>query len=75
MLGPGPEVGVWCTVSVRRDGRLVQVDRLTYGRVTSDGVEPHDDYLREFPFLGVPNAQASGEQPREAFLDPAAVAQ
>jgi hypothetical protein len=162
MLGPGPEVGVWCTASVRRDGRLVQVDRfgnpsfnpffveelknqfnaghpaddvatflepwskllesrgyppavaretvltvlpdvmhfnrnrpghypngrvltddvydirmafLTYGRVTSDGVEPHDDYLREFPFLGVPNAQASGEQPREAFLDPAAVAQ
>ena len=43
--------------------------------MTSDGVEPHDDYLREFPFLGVPNAQASGEQPREAFLDPAAVAQ
>jgi hypothetical protein len=42
--------------------------------VTSDGVEPHDDYLREFPFLGVPNAQASSE-PREAFLDPAAVAQ
>jgi hypothetical protein len=33
---------------------------LTYGRVTSDGVEPHDDYLSEFPFLGVPNAQPSG---------------
>jgi hypothetical protein len=32
---------------------------LTYGRVTSDGVEPHDDYLPEFPFLGVPNEQAS----------------
>jgi len=27
--------------------------------VTSDGVEPHDDYLPEFPFLGVPNEQAS----------------
>ena len=30
---------------------------LTHGRVTSDGVEPHDDYLDEFPFLGLPNAQ------------------
>jgi len=30
---------------------------LTHGRVTSDGVEPHDDYLAEFPFLGVPNPQ------------------
>jgi hypothetical protein len=27
--------------------------------------------MLKFPFLGVPNAQASGEQPREAFLDPA----
>jgi hypothetical protein len=34
---------------------------LTHGRVTSDGVGPHDDYLTEFPFLGRPNAQASGE--------------
>jgi hypothetical protein len=34
---------------------------LTHGRVTSDGVEPHDDYLSEFPFLGLPNAQAEGE--------------
>jgi hypothetical protein len=34
---------------------------LTHGKVTSDGVEPHDDYLTEFPFLGVPNAQPSGE--------------
>lgn len=148
MLGPGPEIGVWATVSVRRDGMLVQVDRignpsfnpffvdelknkfnagqpaddvanylepwskllqsrgyppaeardtvltvlpdllhydrnqpahypngrvltddvydvrmafLTHGRVTSDGVGPYDDYLTEFPFLGVPNPQASGE--------------
>jgi uncharacterized protein DUF4331 len=147
LLGSGPEIALWCTVSVRRDGKLVQVDRygnpsfnpffvdelkdefnaghpaddvatflepwskllesrgyppavatetaltvlpdvmhynrnrpahypngrvltddvydirmafLTYGRVTSDGVEPHDDYLSEFPFLGVPNAQPSG---------------
>ena len=144
MLGPGPEISIWCTASVRRDGRLVQVDRygnpsfnpcfvdelknqfnaghpaddvanylepwskllesrgypppvaretvltvlpdvmhynrtrpshypngraltddvydirmafLTYGRVTSDGVAPHDDYLTEFPFLGVPNPE------------------
>jgi Domain of unknown function (DUF4331) len=144
MLGPGPQIGLWGTVSVRRDGKLVQVDRvgnpslnpffvddlkdrfnaghpcddvadylepwskllesrgypaaeardavltvlpdilrydceqpahypngrvltddvydvrmafLTYGRVTSDGVGPHDDYLAEFPFLGPPNPQ------------------
>jgi len=155
MLGSGPEIGVWCTSSVRRDGELVQVDRygnpsfnpffvdefknqfnaghpaddvatflepwskllesrgypsgvaretaltalpdvmhynrtrpahypngrvptddvydirmafLTYGRVTSDGVEPHDDYLQEFPFLGVPNAQASGDEKKGALL-------
>jgi len=148
MLGPGTEIGVWCTASVRRDGKLVQVDRygnpsfnpffvdelknqfnaghpaddvatflepwskllesrgyppavaretaltvlpdvmhynrnrpahypngrvltddvydmrmafLTYGRVTSDGVEPHDDYLTELPFLGLPNAQPAAE--------------
>jgi len=27
MLGPGPVIGVWATVSVRRDGALAQVDR------------------------------------------------
>jgi hypothetical protein len=27
MLGPRPEIAVWCTVSVRRDAGLVQVDR------------------------------------------------
>jgi hypothetical protein len=27
MLGPGSAIGVWATVSVRRDGKLVQVDR------------------------------------------------
>jgi hypothetical protein len=156
MLGPGPEIAVWATTSVRRDGELVQVDRygnpsfipffvdelkdqfnaghpaddvagffepwstllesrgyppavaretaltvlpdvmhynrnrpahypngrvltddiydirmqfLTYGRVTSDGVEQHDDYLNEFPFLGVPNAQAPAqEEARETFV-------
>jgi len=148
MLGTGPEIAVWCTSSVRRDGELLQVDRygnpsfnpffvdelknqynaghpaddvatflepwskllesrgyppavaretaltvlpdvmhynrnrpahypngrvltddvydmrmafLTYGRVTSDGVEPHDDYLTELPFLGLPNAQPAAE--------------
>jgi hypothetical protein len=159
MLGQGPEIAVWCTASVRRDGELVQVDRygnpsfnpffvdelkneynaghpaddvanwlepwskllesrgyppgvaretaltvlpdvmhynrerpahypngrvltddvydirmafLTYGRVTSDGVEPHDDYMSEFPFLGRPNAQSQDAREKEAFLDPAA---
>jgi hypothetical protein len=158
MLGSGPEIGVWCTTSVRRDGTLVQVDRfgnpsfnpffvdelknkfnaghpaddvagflepwsellesrgypsgvaretaltvlpdvmhydrtrpahypngrvltddvydirmafLTDGQVTSDGVEPHDDYLREFPFLGVPNAEPASEgMAGDALLTP-----
>jgi Domain of unknown function (DUF4331) len=37
----------------------VRMAFLTHGRVTSDGVAPHDDYLTEFPFLGPPHAQAS----------------
>ena len=37
---------------------------LTYGQVASDGVEPHDDYLAEFPFLGLPNTQAQSEEHR-----------
>jgi hypothetical protein len=41
---------------------------LTYGRVTSDGVEPHADYLLEFPFLGRPNPEASGEDMSGAAL-------
>ncbi len=144
MLGADPVIGVWATVSVRRDGMLVQVDRgghpsmnpiinpddakdeyntrhpaddvanylqpwskllqdrggysadeataaartvlpdilsynraqpatypngriptndvfsarmafLTNGKVSSDGLKPHDDLLAEFPFLGLPN--------------------
>jgi hypothetical protein len=144
MLGAGPEIGVWATVSVRRDGALVQMDRgghpsinpiinpddvkdqyntgepatdvemylplwtnilqasggytaeqataavrtvlpdilrynraqpatypngraltddvfsarmafLTNGKVSSDGLKPHDDLLAEFPYLGPPN--------------------
>ena len=39
----------------------VRMAFLTHGRVTSDGVEPHEDYLPEFPFLGLPNAQGEGE--------------
>ena len=27
MLGPGPQIGVWATISLRRDGTLVQMDR------------------------------------------------
>jgi hypothetical protein len=39
----------------------VRMAFLTHRQVTSDGVGPHDDYLTEFPFLGPPNAEASGE--------------
>jgi hypothetical protein len=35
---------------------------LTHGQVTSDGVGPHNDYLSEFPFLGVPNPVAKEDQ-------------
>jgi hypothetical protein len=41
---------------------------LTNGRVTSDGVGPHDDYMTEFPFLGKPNAQPAGEDSAGAGL-------
>jgi hypothetical protein len=27
MLGPGPEIGVWASISLHRDGQLVQMDR------------------------------------------------
>ena len=148
MLGTDPVIGVWATVSVRRDGVLVQVDRgghptinpfinpndvkdqfnarqpaddvanylralvqapasqrpyargaaaaarivlpdilalrprpagrlpqrpcpyrrrfsarfawLTNGKVSSDGLKPHDDLLAEFPYLGLPNLYPAG---------------
>ena len=148
MLGTDPVIGVWATVSVRRDGVLVQVDRgghptinpfinpndvkdefnvrqpaddvanylrpwsklledngyapdeaataarivlpdilrydrgrpaaypngraltddvfsarfawLTHGKVSSDGLKPHDDLLDEFPYLGPPNLYPAG---------------
>jgi hypothetical protein len=148
LLGPDPAIGVWATVSVRRDGALAQVDRgghptinpfinpdgaknlynarqpaddlanylqpwskilegngytpaeadaavrivlpdilrydrgqparypngraltddafsdrfawLTNGKVTSDGLKPHDDLLAGFPYLGPPNRYTSG---------------
>jgi len=146
MLGADPLIGVWATISLCRDGRLVQMDRgghptinpfinpdsakddynlrqpaddvanylqpwsklleangyppdeakaavltvlpdilrynraqpatypngrlltddvysarfawLTHGKVTSDGLKPHDDLLAEFPYLGAPNPKA-----------------
>jgi hypothetical protein len=50
----------------------IRMQFLTYGRVTSDGVQQHDDYLREFPFLGVPNAQPGEDTagaPRDSVLN------
>jgi Domain of unknown function (DUF4331) len=50
----------------------IRMQFLTYGRVKCDGVLLHDDYLNEFPFLGVPNAEPSGEDAagaqRESFV-------
>ena len=154
MLGADPVIGVWATVSMRRDGMLVQVDRgghptinpfinpdgekneynarqpaddvanylqpwskllqdngyppeeakaaaklvlpdilrydraqpatypngrvptddvysarfawLTHGKVSSDGLKPHDDLLAEFPFLGLPN-RVSVPRPAESL--------
>jgi hypothetical protein len=70
MLGSDPAIGVWATVSVRRrrkpavypNGRALTDDVfsarfawLTRGKVTADGLKPHDDLLSEFPYLGPPN--------------------
>ena len=33
---------------------------LTHGKVTSDGLKPHDDLLDEFPYLGPPNVYPAG---------------
>lgn len=33
---------------------------LTNGRITSDGIRPHDDLLAEFPYLGPPNQLTPG---------------
>jgi uncharacterized protein DUF4331 len=51
----------------------IRMQFLTYGRVTSDGVQAHKDYkVTEFPFLGEPNAVAEDGQAKEAFLEPSA---
>jgi hypothetical protein len=46
----------------------VRIAFLTYGRVTSDGVGPHDDYLAEFPFLGPPHPQAPNQDEAGGLL-------
>jgi hypothetical protein len=33
---------------------------LTNGKITSDGLKPHDDLLAEFPYLGPPNRYTTG---------------
>jgi len=33
---------------------------LTNGKVSSDGLKPHDDLLAEFPYLGPPNLYPAG---------------
>jgi hypothetical protein len=34
--------------------------KLTNGKITSDGLKPHDDLLAEFPYLGPPNRFTAG---------------
>ena len=46
MLGAGPEIGVWATVSVHRDGRLVQMDRA--GNPSFNPIVMPDDQKNEF---------------------------
>jgi hypothetical protein len=46
MLGAGPEIGVWATVSVQRDGRLVQMDRV--GNPAFNPIVMPDDQKNEF---------------------------
>jgi hypothetical protein len=33
---------------------------LTNGRVTEDGVGPHEDFLSEFPYVGPPHEDRTG---------------
>lgn len=43
---------------------------LTHGKVTSDGLKPHDDLLAEFPYLGLPHTQPEGTSPStNGFLE------
>jgi hypothetical protein len=39
---------------------------LTNGRVTTDGVGPHDDLLADFPYLGSPHRDAAYGQDQNA---------
>jgi hypothetical protein len=46
LLGPGPVIGVWATVSVRRDGRFTQVER--DGHPSMNPIVIADDQKNEF---------------------------
>jgi hypothetical protein len=51
---------------VRRDGKLLHVDRaghrlafLSKGEIPPDGLKPHTDLLKEFPYIGTPHPKKS----------------
>ncbi len=46
MLGPGPDIGAWITISLRRDGTLVQMDR--EGNPSFNPILNPDDIKDEF---------------------------
>jgi hypothetical protein len=47
--------GFWNGRSLHDDVIDVMLDLVTNGKVTSDGVGPHTDYLSDFPYLGDPH--------------------
>ena len=76
MLGADPVIGVWATVSVRRDGGLVQVDRGGHPTI-NPFINPNDvkdafnarqpaDDVGDLPGAVVPAAGANGYTPEGA---------
>jgi Domain of unknown function (DUF4331) len=81
MLGPGPEIGVWASISLRRDGTLVQMDRGGHPTInpfinpdgeknTYNSRQPADDvanYLGPWSKI-LENSGYSAEEARQAAL-------
>ena len=66
MLGAGPVIGVWATISLRRDGTLVQMDR--GGHPTHQPV--HQPRRGEKPLQLPPARRRRGQLPGAVVQDP-----